>query len=177
MWEDVAALQQLLGRPWDGTVIAVNDIGVHWPHSIDHWVSLHPNKFARWKRERVECGLSLEGITTWGRIWELKDKPADKELKPVMPCGSSGLFAVEVAREVGCQKVVLCGIPITTTPHFAETTENFAANWMQANGHWKAWLRYQDGLRGWVKSMSGRTRDLLGAPTKEWLDAVLYCKL
>lgn len=173
VWADVAAWETLYGAPWDGLVIAANDIGAHWPRELHHWVSLHPNKFKKWEAlrnpivQRLPFGSHY--WVTWGKEQNLAGGPiTDKVLVP-WPGGSSGMFAVQVAKEVGCTRVVLCGAPMTTTPHFKQTQESFAPQWKQANAHWRVWPRQAHRMLGWVRSMSGRTQESLGAPTLEWL--------
>lgn len=172
VWEDVLAWERLYGQPWDGLVIAANDVGAHWPRELHHWVSLHPEKFERWRALRDAHGFAPLTDTYWasearGRRF-LLDPVTTRRLVP-WPGGSSGMFAVQVARELGCTRIVLCGIPLTATPHFSETHERFHAQWVAANGHWRAWTRYVDRMRGHVRSMSGRTAELLGTPTRTWL--------
>lgn len=181
VWQDLQRLEDMLGHRWNGIVIAVNDIGCHWPRSLHHWVSLHPNKFQEWKALRNQL---VEGApTTWSRPpvikletwsgpprWDRDRSLIDKiVLRPWMG-GSSGMFAVQVAKELNCSRAILCGIPMTSTGHFAETREQFPPVWGSAEYHWLAWKRYYREMDGWVRSMSGRTRDLLGEPTKEWID-------
>lgn len=169
VWDDVRAWEAQYGGQWDGLIIAANDIGSHWPRILDHWVSLHPNKFERWKALRAEQGMPACAPVTWGRERRMSEpRVTDRVLKP-WPGGSSGMFAVQVARELGCSRIILCGIPMTPTPHFGQSQEVFGPQWIQAAGHWKAWPRQKHLMDGWVRSMSGRTRELLGAPTMEWL--------
>lgn len=169
VWDDLRVWEAMYGRPWDGVVIAANDIGAHWPHELHHWVSLHPDKFDRWRALRTKHGYALEGIVTWAKKMRMASQHlADNEIHP-WAGGSSGMFAVQVAREVGCTKAILCGIPMTSTPHFAETKEQFHTQWLAATGHWKAWTSSKEQMLGWAKSMSGRTQELLGAPTLDWL--------
>lgn len=65
---------------------------------------------------------------------------------------------------------------MTATPHFQQSFERHIldseGNWAarQADHHWEALCKLQPVMDGKVKSMSGRTRDLLGAPTPEWLE-------
>lgn len=181
VWDDVAALEALYGRPWDGLVIAANDIGAHWPRPLHHWVSLHPNKFRKWRALREELQHSQPG-STWGRFveplqtwserprWD-KDLPmCDHILVPWLG-GSSGMFAVQVARELQCTRAVLCGVPMTPTAHFSESREEgFGPKWGSADSHWRAWEQHAHLMEGWVRSMSGRTQDLLGAPTVQWFE-------
>lgn len=169
VWDDLAAWEVIYGREWGGIVIAANDIGCYLPYTIDAWVSMHPIKFEKWKALRLANGFPVDGITTWCRTLRMGSQGlADNEMTP-WGGGSSGMFTVQVARELGCTRAVLCGIPMTMTPHFAETQELFHKDWLAASGHWRAWIQCKDKMAGWVKSMSGRTQELLGAPTIEWL--------
>jgi len=172
VWDDVAAWQAEYGAPWDGIVIAANDIGAHWPGRLDHWVSLHPYKLAEWRTLRAANQCPDTPYETWGQKFLEPDGVAvDHRLMP-WPGGSSGMFAAQVAREVGCTKIVLCGVPITPTPHFAESRETFHKQWLASVGHWRGWerARSHDVIHpDWLRSISGRTKDLLGAPTRAWL--------
>jgi hypothetical protein len=167
VWDDVRALEETLGRPWDGVVIAANDVGCHWGRDLHHWVTLHPEKMSKWVQERVGHGHP-GGYITWTRRG---GRGADRQLDS-WAGGSSGLLAVSVAAHIGCTRIVLCGVPMNREPHFAESKVH-ARNkpWSSADGHWKAWQapHVLTRLRAMVRSMSGRTRDLLGAPTLDWL--------
>lgn len=166
IWKDVQEWEKIYGQAWDGLVIASNDIGCHWPKMLDHWISLHPEKFKVWCPIRTKQGFP-SGYTTWGRRKnELVHNPIT-----AWAGGSTGLLAAQLAYQLGCQRIVLCGVPMTPTPHFLESTEfpNNRASWTAAAGHWKAWektvARFEDRLR----SMSGRTRELVGFPSREWI--------
>lgn len=170
MWDDVAAWEKLYGAPWDGLVIAANDIGAHWPRELHHWVSLHPPKFRNWEALRLRkypVG-PIAKYETWGKEQDLPVPFTEHVLKPWRRA-SSGLFAVQVARELNCERAILCGVPMTPTAHFKQTKEVFAPGWLQARRYWAGWLYNASYLHGWVKSMSGQTQELLGAPTLEWL--------
>lgn len=171
VWDDVLAWETLYGQQWDGIVVAANDVGAHWPRVLHHWVSLHSSKFGRWQElRRTTVAGRADQYTTWCQASRMRKAPhgAQRSVMP-WPGGSSGMLAVQVAKEVGCQKVILCGVPMTTTAHFAETGERFAQQWLSAKGHFRAWKREEQRLQGWVKSMSGNTLELLGAPTVAWL--------
>lgn len=165
MWDEILALESLYGRQWDGIVIAVNDAGSHWPRALDHWTTLHPERMPGWEELRREHGFDMDYVT-WGRRPNLMDRV----IKP-WGGGSSGMLAVVVARALDCTRCVLCGIPMTNTAHFKESTvHQNKPNWPHAENHWKVWTRFKDNMLGWVTSMSGRTRNLLGAPTRAWLE-------
>lgn len=176
VWDDVARFEQLYGRRWDGQFIAVNDIGCHWPRQLHHWVSLHPNRFKKWKylRERTVNVANLDSIppTTWGRPPRFDEERQyyDRVSYERWMGGSSGLFAVQVAQELRCTRVILCGVPMTVTPHFIQSQEEgHAAPWGSADNLWRGWKNHAHLMRGWVRSMSGRTGELLGTPTIDWL--------
>lgn len=107
---------------------------------------------------------------TWG--WR-PGHPTDFVVLP-WAGGSSGMLAVQVALTLGCTKVILCGVPMTATEHFSQSHEFDAdhTRWTEADMHWRAFERVH--ALGWfenkVRSMSGRSRDLFGAPTREWLE-------
>lgn len=170
VWDDIGAWEAQYGKLWDGLTICVNDVACHWPRPIDHWVSLHPNKFRIWKDRRVaETGLFAEP-ETWGRDPVDIRHRAQHVFEPLWLGGSSGMYAVEVARRaLGCTKIILCGIPMTVSSHFVESKEEFAARWQSADVHWTSWRRYYLEIVPWTRSMSGRTKELLGAPSLEWL--------
>ena len=175
VWGDLAALERMTGT-WDGLVIAVNDVGVHWTRRLDHWVSLHPEKLVRrdpghpkkwpWVRQRAHHGHP-NGYETWTR--NTKRIAVDHRI-PAWPGGSSGLLAVNVAAALHCDRVVLVGVPMDKQPHFRESGVHVRGRNWNPNAHWKKWLAHEGDLRGWVRSMSGRTRDLLGEPTPTWLE-------
>lgn len=84
-----------------------NDTLAVFPGVIDHACSLHPDKWPHWRSLRDRAGYpmptrlwahrSYPGFTDWTRDWQ----------------GSSGLFMVKVAREMGYTHIILCGIPMT----------------------------------------------------------------
>ncbi len=164
VWDDVLAWEELYGRQWDGLVIAANDVGCHWPRHLDHWCTLHPTKMPDWKVHRGAQGFPADYIT-WGR----RRYDLDGQLRP-WAGGASGMYAIQLARWFGCERAVLCGVPMTASPHFVESTLHAQGReWPEVESHWRAWQRHVGKMRGWVRSMSGRTAETLGVPTLEWL--------
>jgi hypothetical protein len=151
LWDDLRAL-----GPFQGTIIAVNDSGAVYPHRIDHLCSLHGDKIGGWARERRRRGLNADFLT-WTRPEH--DGLADRYLSG-WSSGSSGLFAVGVALELGAESVVLAGVPMqASAAHFFDREP-----WDAVSLYLRAWEARADALRGRVYSMSGWTRDLLGPP-------------
>lgn len=173
--EDYAAA--LTFGPYD-EVLVVGKMLVAFPHEADHAVSFHSDLFAKWARTRRERGYPPVGCY-WGATYKGKDMylghPAPGPLRRVAQVGgSSGFMAVQVAvDELRCERVVLAGVPMDAAashmPFTLCSSETSGAPWAEADHYWETWVERMDWLRGYVRSVSGRTRDVLGAPTQEWL--------
>ena len=170
VWRDLDAALELF-KP--DAVVCVNDVGYEYPERIDYWVTLHPEKFKAWQELRASAGRNTDYIacshepnTPLGPRDHLPriDKWTDYRYPGMTGSGSSGLLAVKVAQEEGFEKIVLAGIPMQVSEaHFFN-----GAPWHEHGqfvGAWKIARRFL----GNVRSMSGWTRELLGAPTTEWL--------
>lgn len=145
---------------WDGIRIAVNDAGYAVRERIDHWATLHPEKLPAWVDRRRRYGGNMDFIT-WSRR---QPDDVDHILTP-WDSGSSGMLAVQVALdELNATEVVLCGVPLEESPHFFSKVP-----WVHAITHRKAWEKNLWRMKGKVHSLSGWTRELLGAP--EWIGA------
>lgn len=146
--------------------IATNHAGRDTPGIVDHWVSMHPDLMPRWIAERARASREPAGQlwTAWRRR---QPTLPDLEFKVVENWGgSSGMLAVTVALEVGCDRIVLCGVPMDAKQgHY-----NDPKPWKDALQYRKAWMDRAPGLSPKVRSMSGDTREWLGAPTAEWFD-------
>jgi len=143
--------------PW--LVIAANKIGMFYPGHLDHWVTMHPEQLAPWKKHRRRRGGNDDYVTWAGRRPDLVDRVTTHS------GGSTGLFAAKVALvDLGCERVVLCGVPMDDTPHFIRGA--VGDHYEQYRCQWEAYIQE---LAACVRSWSGWTRELLGAPTEEWL--------
>lgn len=153
VWDDVEAFWAM--EPPGHDVCCVNHIGTRWPCSFRHWMSLHGALLSKISRDRrPDCGEApmLHSNKPQGDavlVWRYKD-----------PQGSSGLFALHVAlTRLGYKRAVLAGIPIADEGQDA----SYATNYLQA------WRERAPSYGDSVRSMSGNTNGLFGAPTKEWL--------
>ena len=167
VWSDIRRLEAMIGGEWDGLVIAVNDIGCHWPRRLDHWCSLHAANLPKWKKVRASAGFDMD-LVTWSGT---NGKQADRTVRP-WGGGSSGLLAVSVATALGCTRIVLCGVPMEKAAHFKESKVHQAGRlWAAADSHWRAWVKgsVMSQLKESTRSMSGRTGKTLGEPTLDWL--------
>lgn len=76
------------------------------------------------------------------------------------PSGSSAITGAFAAVRMGYDRIILCGCPLTGNAPEGNPYEAFRPGWETHRAVF-------DGI---VKSMSGWTMDLLGAPTEEWLN-------
>jgi hypothetical protein len=146
---------------------ATNNIGVYWPGTIDHWFTLHPAACEDWigiydaRSRRERAGLNRP--VTWSyKAWRGVDHVRQDW------AGSTGLFGVKCLLEIGCERIVLAGVPMQA--EFAHYYTPF--QWKQANLYHKAWKARLSEIAPYVRSMNGWTRELLGAPDEEWLGAL-----
>lgn len=168
VWDDLARLKEM--RSPD-IILAINDAGVVYPHDINFWVTLHPDKLPGWTGRRVENGYSEPQKFVIHR--ELRPREAKSIFYPPASFviynadwgGSSGLFATRFALDAGYEHIVLCGVPMQPEGNHFFTSEP----WREAERYHKAWARHVLDLIPRVRSMSGWTMGLLGKPTLSWL--------
>lgn len=169
LFEDVRKAREI--GAYDALFV-VKMTGCIWPEPFDFWPSLHPEYFPGYEAERKKRGLP-GGYQTVA--------PPEKELNSIArgfpvnvrntylfpglnASGGSGLYAAKCAIDFGFQRVVLAGVPMTTEKHFAR-----GKNWTQRDSFVKGWREALPLIKATVRSMSGWSRQLLGAPTPEWL--------
>lgn len=154
--------------PVDG-VVACNEAGAE-TEQLTAWVSLHPQFWINkgWVASRAAKGFPAAPLYTHdlrhapdGAIATAYCFPGQEH------SGSSGMFAAKVALiDLGFDRAVLCGIPMSPMAHFHGET-----HWLERNGasplpdrYLKRWRYVPAEYRDRIRSMSGATRDLLGAP-------------
>ena len=145
--------------------LAVNDIGVIWPGGLDIWATLHPEKLTDWRHARAMRGLAPAHEHVAHEVQPGVDRAQTYVWPGMNASGSSGLYAVKLALEAGAERVVLAGVPMTSeAAHFFSSTP-----WIEREGFTDAWRIAMPRIRETVRSMSGWTKELLGAPTSAWL--------
>jgi hypothetical protein len=153
-----------VGRP---VIIAVNDAGWWYPGHLDHWATLHPENLPAWLRRRAPRNRP----TTWS--WKRdKDQPVDIILDKRY--GSSGRFGANVARSLGADIIVLCGVPLDGRPRFFDPPDRA---WSVAASYQLQWCsedlvnelsdQVMVSMSGWTADRFGRlTLDVLSANTR-----------
>jgi hypothetical protein len=167
VWDDLLRFDPVARK---ASVVAVNNMILHWKERVHHGVSLHVEEPPLWRSLRpcYSCdGAYVQTHTyTSGRPskcdfeWDVERSRG----------GTSTLLAVMIGLGIGYDRIVLCGAPLDGKGHFydppgrdmtPEFTQDFVKN---------EWTDCRDSFfKGRVRSMSGWTRELLGEPDEAWL--------
>ena len=146
--------------------MGVNDAIIHYPGRLQHGVGLHDEVldwFAAYRRSHIQPGDPEPMVAHYrllretpfnyhpSRGWEIDD----------LPRGSSSYFAVVIGLALGYERIILAGVPLDAMGHFfcpqdpVDYWDYFGPAWEKAA---------KTIFQGRVKSLSGRTRELLGEP-------------
>jgi hypothetical protein len=170
VWRDVDAAQALC--TFDA-VYCVKMAGIHWNGGPFVWVGLHPEWADLYAKERQALGLHMDFETVAPPDSELgtagKGKKIDRRVSYQYPgmdsSASSGGYGAKVALDDGFKRVVLAGIPMDVDAnHFAR-----GKPWLQRDAFTIGFTDSVPFFAGRVRSMSGWSKELLGAPSVEWL--------
>lgn len=83
--------------------------------------------------------------------------------------GSSSLFGVQIGLELGYRRIVLAGVPFDASGRFYFPPWKNGHDYAGSDG-WETWeLLKANGTLANVRSLSGRTRELLGEPGRDWI--------
>lgn len=143
-------------------VVAVNAAGRDFNGPLDHFATMHPELATGWLLARDKASLPPPRAL-WCPISARRDQRLPWRHAPSWG-GSSGLFGAAVAMEAGADRIILCGVPLDSSGHFDDPRP-----WKDALRYRAAWTCRRAMLVAKVRSMSGWTQALLGAPTREWL--------
>lgn len=182
VWDDIKSAKAL--GSYDKTY-CVKAIGIHYPDTFDFWVTLHPEAMDGYELQRYRLGLPngyqivappSHELGMHGRkgnigrrvsyLWPNADGSAS---------ASSGIYGVKVALEDGCDRIVLAGIPFTPEGgHFMPESKTVQGQvrgvvWSGHSSFVSVFNETVPRLKGKVKSMSGHTMEVLGAPSRGWL--------
>ena len=157
LWDDIDACGPF--RVERADVICVNDAGMHFPGPIKHWYSNDIQMLQRWIDARRPRYVRDFG----GHVESHSCCDGAKHKWPWPGHGTSSLNAVFTALGLGYERVILCGVPLDDNGHY------FDPPWVKTNfdreGTLKPWRLLAPKFEGRVKSMSGNSREILGAPS------------
>ena len=155
-------------------IYCVKMAGIHWRGGRFIWVGLHPEWQAGYSDQRKALGLHMDFETVAPPDGELgtagKGHRIDRRVSYRYPgmnaSASSGGYGAKVAIEDGFDRVVLAGVPMMTdASHFTR-----GKPWLQRDSFTIGFQESVKHFAGHVRSMSGWTQELLGAPTPAWLN-------
>lgn len=163
LWDDVEAALKV--GEYDA-VIAAKLGGVAWPGELHAWVTLHPDWMPDYRSRRKARGYPEPREVVAHKPGPGIDRIAESRWpEQKYRSGASGMFAAKVALDDGFDRVVLCGIPMDQQVGRIDGRKT----WPAANTYRQAVTLALPRLKGKVRSMSGWTREVLGAPDADWL--------
>ena len=152
----------------DWPLMVVNGIGSLYLDPIDLWVSIHGRELVKWMRLRAERGGDPDFVA-YGNFTDREEDGGAIRWNRPNAGGSSGLHAVQLALEIGYERVLLCGMPLDGQQRCRSADGEAVEAICAYESYQIAWKKLEPELQGVVKSMSGWTQKLLGKPTKGWL--------
>lgn len=163
VWDDLAQVD--LGRH---SVIAINNMILHHKGRVHHGVSMHPEEPNLWRALRPYYQGEPSHVTTHG--YRKHGKIGLSECDVVWGTiegaggGTSGILAVMVGLALGYDEIVLAGVPLDGDGHFYDPPA-LKLNTFNSDFVKMEWVNTSNNyFQGRVKSLSGWTRELLGAP-------------
>lgn len=148
-------------------IIAVNFSGICFKNVV-HLVSLHADRIPVFlKAASLDNGRHIHTHSIAGNL-KIPEIENDWGSEILNTGGSSALFAVRVALKLGYDKIIVCGVPLNKGRRFYDTYDYVAE--VGDDATFLAWkLAYnRNEFEGKVRSMSGKTKFLLGEPTIAW---------
>jgi hypothetical protein len=160
VWEDLRHYDAVHGAQ---DRMGINDIIIYYPGRLTHGATLHPEKWPMWRHSR----LREEEKQGWPYMTAHSNALYSGVLWPLTrDGGTSGLFGVFVGLLLGYDKIILAGIPCDDSPRFFDppwqTHDLFGLKIA-----FDEWQRAHDEVsifKNRVRSLSGKTQELLGGP-------------
>lgn len=167
LWDDVKAAR----AAWpDADVMAIKQAGIYLPFKYQHWAGAHGERF-QWMIPLRREGYYFHGFDAEQRRGVKPQKLGvmthSEKSWPLVDCvwpskmtGTSALFGTRVGLGLGYDEILLCGVPLDRTGRFYDAPWDAGVDLNVVDmREWEAFLPV---MQGRVKSMSGRTRELLG---------------
>lgn len=169
LWDDLQRALDLGAAD----IMAVKQAGIYMPIPIQHWVGAHGERF-QWMVPLRRDGYHFRGRPSATGDREIRvNKPRthvhSERYWPMVDhawpgplAGTSALFGARVGVALGYEEAILCGVPLDGTGRFYEAPWDKGVDLNVVD--MKEWEQFVPVFNGRVRSMSGRTRDLLGGP-------------
>jgi hypothetical protein len=164
VWEDLALLGAS-ARSYD--VFAINDIIMHLNLPVAHAVSNDAPWLSRWVAARRPYYRSQVDMDQPIKLHSNKPGEHIDYVWAIPGTGTSGLTAALIVCAMGYDMGVLAGVPMDGTDHYFDPPASHPVVYDSHNyaPHFRHWERAQANFfEGKIRSVSGNTRELLGAP-------------
>jgi hypothetical protein len=165
LWDDLTRV----GKPVEtrAAIVAVNITAQFLPR-VSHIVSLHGDLPGLLRQMREHMDMALREHQPAVVTHSIRAAPGVDRVWGFPATGSSSLLAVRVALGLGYDRVICCGVPLDSTGRFYDDPRKPSIwDWegLAGEAYRVAWKEAADmEFAGRVRSCSGWTRDLLGAP-------------
>jgi hypothetical protein len=146
-------------------IVGVKDIWMEYPR-IDYFVTFHVDRIPRELERRRKLGYpDPKAVWTYNGV-RVPKIPIPVKMHKVRG-GSSGLLGAIVGT-IEADRAVLAGIPLDTNMRHYHNRKH-GKPWAEGRLYKPHWEQMKPELQDKVKSMSGWTMKLLGAPTVDWV--------
>lgn len=153
VWDDLAIAVRLCPDGYD--VMAINDVGMHYPHYLRYWYSNDGGMLARWAAARRPAYPPCGGLWTNGAGGVVPEGVGVVDLVG----GNSGVNAALLGVRLGYCDILLCGIPLDASGWY------FSPPWVNSSYDNECeldeWARRRVVFKGIVRSISGRIGSIL----------------
>ena len=137
-------------QPYDYMLIGLDSVDKYLGR-VDYLATYHPEDIPACLQRRAAAGGNNDF-----QIISHTESPGVGIVHPHQPpSGSSALLGVLAAVKIGYRRIILAGCPLEDNKY-----HEFRPGWQA----------HLDTYIGKVRSLSGWTREFLGAPTEEWLN-------
>ncbi len=146
-----------------------------YPGRVKHWANVDGTDSSWWAEHlpqkndgKIPIRHTLGNCKGYDVDWDILDSPW--KMDEVVWYGSTALFAVYVSLELGYDKIILAGCPLDNKGHW------YFPNGTCPGPRWhgetfQAWLDFaRDERANKVRGLSGYTAQIVGEPTREWID-------
>lgn len=152
--------------------IAVKRTIYQYSGQVDVFATLHPEMVADHIRRRFDAGFDMSFDVYTSKHVQLDHHTLG--IKDILVYekdwgGSSGLYAVQIATQIySFDRILLAGMPLDQQPR-AGDEGRWAPSDRGIARYREAWEKHFEQYASKVRSLSGWTQQLLGAPDKYWL--------
>lgn len=174
VWDDVRRAEEMCSFD---AIYCVKMAGVYFPRAFQVWATLHPEFIKQMVADRAAKGHPNGFETVAPLESDLGDHakyPVDRRVayrwSSSGSSSGSGLYGAKVAIHDGFDRVVLAGCPMTKTMHFYRHARWQEKPWESFKDFDKGMIESRGQFAGRVRSVSGRTMEVFGAPDAEWLE-------